>query len=479
MRSRRVISSSRCGRPAPAFTIACSIGSSSPRVPVANTARCQTFASSGGSSRTIRRPRSPVTERPQRSMRVATSPASRVGASNALPSRRPRNASATSVAVRTFGGGAGVSSWRAPSRQIASTMPVSAERVSARASTSWSSASSDPGIVSIKRARRAGSTRAGVQRTEYEPFESRARAAAPRSLAQERNHRAACGELDGPDRDPAQPAHARADAFDLTGARRDEPAEHVADGDRLRVGLGAARQRHRAVAGPARGRRAGCRRASRPARRREPAAALRPAAHATTRPGSHDTCTSTTPGSRSRSSRSSRPSRSRAVRARHWPTAGAVVDSARRCPVWRAHASARRRCSDSRSAMTCSRSSPRSDARARRGAPRRRAATPAARRATRPDRPAAPRVVRAWRRRRPRHRRTCRTATARCGVGVGVPVTDLRWIRRRTRRASSKKCGPENPSGLRWRLGADRDWKPGRSVSTDSKCRRSTPLTAF
>jgi hypothetical protein len=31
------------------------------------------------------------------------------------------------------------------------------------------------------------------------------------------------------------------------------------------------------------------------------------------------------------------------------------------------------------------------------------------------------------------------------GVGVGVPVTDLRWIRRRARRAPSKNAGPRAP----------------------------------
>ena len=69
------------------------------------------------------------------------------GASNALPSSRARNASATSWPVRTLGGGAGTSSRRALSRQIASTMPVSAERVSARRSTLRSSARNVPGIV--------------------------------------------------------------------------------------------------------------------------------------------------------------------------------------------------------------------------------------------------------------------------------------------------------------------------------------------
>ena len=248
MRSRRVISSSRCGRPAPALTIACSIGSGSPRLPVANTARCQTFASSGGSRRTIRRPRSPVTDRPQRSMRVATSPASRVGASNALPSSRPRNASATSVAVRTVGGGAGISSWRAPSRQIASTMPVSAERVSARASTSWSSASSEPGIVSIEPGEPHRIDERGRPAHRVRTVGVACRSAPARALAQERNHRAACGELDGPDRDPTQPADTRTDAF-APGRRRPRPANRA----RRRPGSPARRRVRLPAAGPRRG----------------------------------------------------------------------------------------------------------------------------------------------------------------------------------------------------------------------------------
>ena len=189
-------------------------------------------------------------------MRVATSPASRVGASNALPSSRPRNASATSVAVRTFGGGAGVSSWRAPSRQIASTIPVSAERVE-RAGVDVLvereqrtghrlDQAREPGRVDERRRPAHGVRTVRVAGT----------AAAPRALAQERHHRAARGELDRPDRDPTQPADALADALDLTGAGRDQPTQHVADRDRLRVGARAAGKRHRAVAGPARAGRA-------------------------------------------------------------------------------------------------------------------------------------------------------------------------------------------------------------------------------
>ena len=82
-------------------------------------------------------------------------------------------------------------------------------------------------------------------------------ATAAGALAQERNHGPARRELDRPDRDPPEPADALADSFDLTGARGHQPAEHVADRDRLCVGARAAGERDCAVPGPARARRAG------------------------------------------------------------------------------------------------------------------------------------------------------------------------------------------------------------------------------
>ena len=109
-----------------------------------------------------------MTERDQLSARDTSSPATRTGASNALPSRRARNASVTSLPVRTTGGAAGTSMRRALSRPMASTMPVSADRVTARASTLGSRAATLPGIASTTSARRSGSTSAGVHRTAYD-----------------------------------------------------------------------------------------------------------------------------------------------------------------------------------------------------------------------------------------------------------------------------------------------------------------------
>ena len=128
-------------------------------------------------------------------------------------------------------------------------MPVSAERVSARASTLGSSASTLPGIVVGHLVEAAG-----VDQRRRPPHRERGAgaalgAAAAPALAQQRNHRAARGELHGPDRDPAQPAHARRDVVaDLTGAGRDQPAQDVADRRGERVGRDPAR-----AAGPARG----------------------------------------------------------------------------------------------------------------------------------------------------------------------------------------------------------------------------------
>ena len=82
---------------------------------------------------------------------------------------------------------------------------------------------------------------------------ARARAAA-RAAPELRHDRAARGELDRPDRDASEPAHARTDAFpaDLTGARRAQPAQHLTDGNRERIRVPAAGQRHGRVLGPAR-----------------------------------------------------------------------------------------------------------------------------------------------------------------------------------------------------------------------------------
>ena len=53
-------------------------------------------------------------------------------------------------------------------------MPVSAERISARASMFGSNAHTTPGMLCARRESRAESMSAGVQRTEYEPLDSRA-----------------------------------------------------------------------------------------------------------------------------------------------------------------------------------------------------------------------------------------------------------------------------------------------------------------
>ena len=182
--------------------------------------------------------------------------------------------------------------------------------------------------------------------------------------------------------------------------------------------------------------------------------ALRPAAQATTRPGSHDTCSSTTPGSRSRASSSTRGFAVRALRpggasrsarsaSRSLRPARPVraVGSSRRCPVRRAHASASRRRSDSRSAMTISRSSPRSDcARSRCSSASRRSASSELRHPTGSACSAAScSGVASPSTSASTYMSNCHGAI---GVGVGVPVTDLRWIRRRARRAPSKNAGP-------------------------------------
>ena len=174
---------------------------------------------SGGSRRTISAACSRVTARAHPSARGTSSPATRTGASNALPSSRARNASVTSLPVRTTGGAAGTSMRRALSRQMASTMPVSAERVTARASTLGSSAATLPGMASTTSARRSAIDERGrpphrvrrVLAAAVEPV-------APTALPQQRDHRTPGRQLDGPHRDLAQPAHARADV--VAHARR-------------------------------------------------------------------------------------------------------------------------------------------------------------------------------------------------------------------------------------------------------------------
>ena len=200
------------------------------------------------------------------------------------------------VPVRTTGGAAGTSMRRALSRQMASTMPVRAERVTARASTLGSRAATPPGMASATSARRSGSTSAGVQRTEYDACSPRDGRSAS-ALAQQGHHRAARGQLHRPDRDLAQPADARADVVaHLAGAGGDEPAEHLADRRRDRGGLLAVGHGDVRVRGPGPGGRRRPRASRRPRRRRRRAPG--PPAQATTRPGSHESWRRTTPGSK-------------------------------------------------------------------------------------------------------------------------------------------------------------------------------------
>ena len=81
-----------------------------------------------------------------------------------------------------------------------------------------------------RRARRAGSISAGVQRTEYDAVDSLF-APLPRLRWRSSGTIAARGELDRPDRDPSQPADARADvvAASPAPAGRNQPAQHLAD----------------------------------------------------------------------------------------------------------------------------------------------------------------------------------------------------------------------------------------------------------
>ena len=93
----------------------------------------------------------------------------------------------TSLPVRTTGGAAGTSMRRALSRQMASTMPVSAERVSG-AGVDAGVERGDAAGHGVDDRRRGGrrSTSAGVQRTEYDALAPRRAAAAAPALAQQR-----------------------------------------------------------------------------------------------------------------------------------------------------------------------------------------------------------------------------------------------------------------------------------------------------
>ena len=221
-------------------------------------------------------------------------------------------------------------------------MPVSAERVSARASTFGSSASRARGIAATVDARRVGSISAGVQRTEYDAFDSlelplprlRWRSSgtiAPRAVSSTaqiatRPNQRTLGAMSSPASPaPAATSHPstsptgipNASAFPETpgtgtGACGVQPADGAPAAASIAVTSSAFAS---GVPGPA--------------------------AHATTRPGSHETCNWTVPGTRISSSS---PESS-------WSSPPGPT-------VRRFHAAASRRCSDSRSATTWARSSP-------------------------------------------------------------------------------------------------------------------------
>ena len=263
---------------------------------------------SGGSRRTISGACSRVTERDHCSARDTSSPATRVGASNALPSRRARNASVTSLPVRTTGGAAGTSMRRALSRPMASTMPVSAERVTARASTLGSRAATLPGMASTTSASRSGSTSAGVQRTAYDAWSPRDEplrrrrwrstgTIAPRAASSTAHIATLPSQRTlGPtsSRTSPEPAATSQPSTSPTGALTAEalsPPGTFTSGCEIHGAAGA----------------------SAAARNFATSSAVAvghpgPPAQATTRPGSHDSCRRTTPGSTTSGSRACLPS---------------------------------------------------------------------------------------------------------------------------------------------------------------------------
>ncbi len=238
-------------------------------------------------------------------------------------------------------------------------------------------------------------------------------AAATRALAQERDHRATRGQLDRPNRDAAQPAHALADAVDLARAGRDQPAQHVADGNGLRVGAAATRQRHRAVPRPTRARRArGCEQLRELiAGRRRGVAARSPCDDAARLPRDLDfdhpgfaialVDDISVVGAGANVARVAVGTGRAGVRLRPL-LAGLARPRVGQPSVLRLEVG-----DDLLAFFTAER------ARDWQGAPPRREGARATMPATRPDRRATPRVVRAWPRRRSRRRRTCRTAMAR------------------------------------------------------------------
>ena len=432
-------------------------------VPATNTARCHAPPSSGGSSRTISGACSPVTERAQLLERVSTiSPATRTGASNALPSSRARNASVTSLRGAHAGRRRG---HLEPARAVA------ADRVDHAGERG---AGERAGVdLAVERARRCPASRRPSRRGGRR---RRARASSAPSTSRSTRARCRCRALRCRSSGTIAPRAVSSTAqiatrpsqrtlgpmlvADLTGAGGDQPAEHLADRDRQRVGGAARREAARPCARSTPLRRARGARATSLTCARSATGARGPPAQATTRPGSHETCSCGRAGRRPapprRLATSARPL---AARRRGRADSVAARRRSRSFDVGRVRGGEPPR-SDSRSATTWSRSSPRQRARARevllgvaeqrdeRRAPRDRV------------RPRAPRAARASRRRRPRRRRTCRTATA-------------RGLRRRSTGSST------SPSGATVsRCPCDTDVRPEVVVGAH-RCDQASPLVCW
>ena len=210
MRSRRAISSSRSAALGPALTIAARRARARPRARRREHREVPRVAAVGRIEPHDRaRSRSPVTDRAHRSTRGRRSRRRcRTGASNALPSSRARNASATSVAVRTRGRRRG---------HLELARAVAADGVDhAGERGAGERAGVDVGSraarcrACVRPARRAASGRRARASSAPSTWPSRRAALAARALAEERNHRAV-GDLHRPHRDPAEPADAGAD----------------------------------------------------------------------------------------------------------------------------------------------------------------------------------------------------------------------------------------------------------------------------
>ncbi len=146
--------------------IAASTGSSFRRPSLASVRSSHASPESGGSSWTISCSREvPVTFLAHVCRPLETSAPYDAGASNVEPFSRPRTASATSDALRGWGGGAGTSTRPAASRQIASTKPSTMLRVTARGSFCFSRTATPVGRDRTRWVSSSWSISAGSQRT--------------------------------------------------------------------------------------------------------------------------------------------------------------------------------------------------------------------------------------------------------------------------------------------------------------------------